>query len=160
MLNRRFSYPTAEKLVEVFSKHQVDYLFIGKAGAILYGFPDTTQDVDIFPKRDKSNGENIVKALKELGFEVDKILEKAIIEGKDFIQIRGGPFDLDLIFAPDGIESYDKAKERAQIIAGKFPVASLKDIINSKKAAGRKRDKEVLERLEDFYKFLEKKDNE
>lgn len=156
MANKNFSYPIAEKLVKVFAKHRVEYLIIGKSGAILYGFPDTTQDVDLFPKKDKSNGNRIVRALKELGFEIDKILGKAIIEGKDFIQIRGGPFDLDLIFAPDGIESYEAVMKRSQMVVGKFPVASLRDIIDSKKAAGRKRDKEVLERLEDFYKFLKK----
>jgi len=155
--NKGFSYPVAEKLATVFSKHEVEYLFIGKSGAILYGFPDTTQDVDLFPKKEKENGERIVMALKDLGFSIDNILGNAIIAGKDFIQIRGGPFDLDLVFAPDGMESYDKALKRAQIIAGKFPVASLKDIINSKRKAGRQRDKEVLTRLEDFYKYLKDK---
>lgn len=154
MVNKAFSYPLAEKLIKVFKKYKVDYLFIGKSGAILYGFPDTTQDIDIFPKKDKSNGERMVRALNDLGFEIDKNLGKAIIEGKDFIQIRGGPFDLDLVFAPDGIESYEKAKERSQMIAGKFPVAALEDIINSKKVAGRRRDREVLERLKEFNKFL------
>jgi hypothetical protein len=33
----------------------------------------------------------------------------AIERGKDFVQIRSGPFDLDLVFAPDGIERFDEA---------------------------------------------------
>ena len=32
-----------------------------------------------------------------------------ILRGKDFIQLKNGPFDLDLIFAPDGIESFAHA---------------------------------------------------
>lgn len=149
-----FSYPVAEKLADVFAKHQVEYLFIGKSGAILYGFPDTTQDVDLFPKKEKDNGRRIVRALQELGFDVDNTLRNAIIAGRDFVQIRGGPFDLDLVFAPDGIASFEAAKKRARVIAGKFPAASLQDIINSKKKAGRQRDKEVLDRLEEFRKYL------
>ena len=35
------------KLAEVFDSHRVRYLFIGKGGAILYGYPGTTQDIDI-----------------------------------------------------------------------------------------------------------------
>ena len=36
--------------------------------------------------------------------------ESAEIErGKDFIQLKNCPFDLDLIFAPDGIESFQDA---------------------------------------------------
>jgi hypothetical protein len=154
MADRAFSYPAAEKLAKVFTQYKVEYLFIGKSGAILYGFPDTTQDIDLFPRKNSENGRRIVAALKKLGFDIDKALTKAIISGKDFIQIRGGPIDLDLIFAPDGIDSYDQAKKSAEVIGGKFPVASLKDIINSKKKAGRQRDKEVLDRLQDFYKYL------
>ncbi len=154
MESKVISYKTAEKLANVFLKYEIEYLFIGKGGAILYGFPDTTQDIDIFPKKDPENGKKIVSALIELGFEVDEKLEKAIIEGKDFIQIRGGPIDIDLVFAPDGIESFEEAKKRATMIEEKFFVASLSDIIESKRKAGRKRDKEVLERLESFLKYL------
>lgn len=152
-----FSYPVAEKLAEIFAKYKVEYLFIGKSGAILYGFPDTTQDVDLFPKKDKENGIRIVKALRNLGFRINATLKNAIIAGKDLIQIRGGPFDLDLVYAPDGIESFSTAKKKMNMIAGKFPAASLDDIINSKKKAGRQRDKEVLTRLEDFHKYLKAK---
>lgn len=89
-----FSYRIAERLAEVFSEYRVDYLFIGRSDAILYGFPDTTQDVDIFPRKDPENGERLLKALRRLGFAIDDPLRDAIIEGKDFIQIRGGPFDI------------------------------------------------------------------
>ncbi len=39
----RFDYPQAEEIQDCFSRHGVRYLFIGKAGAILLGFPDTTK---------------------------------------------------------------------------------------------------------------------
>jgi hypothetical protein len=32
-----------------------------------------------------------------------------IRQGKDFIQIKNGPFDIDLIFAPNGFETFAKA---------------------------------------------------
>jgi len=146
------------KLAEVFSKYGVEYIFIGKGAAILYGYPGTTQDIDIFPKKSEENCVKIINALKELGFEINDELEKAILSGKDFIQIRGGPFPLDIIFAPDGIESYDKAKKRSKLIDGKFPCASIDDIIASKRAAGRKRDKEELLRLEAFREYLKNKE--
>lgn len=158
--NRAFSYRIAEKLASAFGRNGVEYLFIGKSGAILYGFPDTTQDVDIFPRKDPENGKRLVAALEELGFEIEDPLERAILEGKDFIQIRGGPFDVDLVFAPDGIESFEEAEKRSELIEGRFPVAALGDIINSKKAAGRQRDREVLQRLVAFHKFLEESEKE
>ena len=71
-----------------------------------------------------------------------------------FVQIRTGPFDVDLIFAPDGIESFEDAKKRSTLVDGKFPVAALRDIIASKKAANRQKDRESLPRLEAFAEYL------
>lgn len=151
---RVFSSRMLEDLARVFAKHGVQYLLIGKSGAIVYGFPDTTQDIDIFPEKSRENSQRISAALKELGFHLDEPLEKAILQGKDFIQIRGEPFDIDLVFAPDGIESYAQAMRRASLLEGKYPVASLDDIIKSKRIAARQKDKEVLDRLEAFAKYL------
>jgi len=145
------------RLVEVFNKWGVKYLFIGKGAAILYGYPGTTQDIDIFPKKSEENCKNLVGALKELEFIMDKTLEEGIIEGKDFIQIRGGPFPFDIVFAPDGIESFDEAEKRKTLIDDRFPCASIEDIIESKRAAKRQRDKEELPRLEAFKDELKKR---
>jgi len=145
------------RLTEVFEGHGIRYLFIGKGAAILYGYPGTTQDIDIFPEKTEANGKKLLDALKELGFEMDNELEEAIASGKDFIQIRGGPIPLDLVFAPDGIESFERAEMRKALIDGKFPCASLDDIIESKKAAKRQRDREELPRLEAFRDELKRR---
>ena len=145
------------RLVEVLHKHGVRYLFIGKGAAIFYGYPGTTQDIDIFPKKSEENCKNLAEALKELGFGMDKRLEEGIITGKDFIQIRGGPFPIDIVFAPDGIESFDEAEKRKTLIDDRFPCASIEDIIESKRAAKRQRDKEELPRLEAFMDELKKR---
>lgn len=137
----------AKKVAEIFKAHGVAYLFIGKFGAILYGYPGTTQDIDIYPSKSRSNCEKLVNALGDLGFACDAILRDAILTGKDFIQIRGGPFPLDIIFAPDGIGSFEEAQTRAQTIDDLYRCASIDDIIESKRAAGRQRDKEEIPRL-------------
>ena len=145
------------ELAEVFVRHDVKYLFIGKGSAILYGYPGTTQDIDIFPKKSKENCKNLVSALKNLGFAIDKVLEEGIIAGKDFIQIRGGPFPLDIVFAPDGIESFEKAEKHSNLIDGQFPCASIDDIIESKRSANRQRDREELPRLKAFRDELKRR---
>ena len=154
MPDRAFSYRLGELLAEVFGRHGVEYLFIGKSGAIFHGYPDTTQDADLFPRKSIENGTRIVAALRDLGFLVDDRLEKELVAGKDFVQIRNGPFDVDLIFAPDGIESFDEARKRSVLVDGRFPVASLLDIIRSKRAANRAKDRESLPRLEAFAEYL------
>jgi hypothetical protein len=133
----------------------VRYLFIGKAGAIILGFPDTTQDVDIFPDKDPENSARLVAALKDLGFSLEPERESEILRGKDFVEVKDGPFDIDLIFAPDGIEHFEDAWSRKAQIEG-FMVCSLDDIIESKRAANRAKDRESLDRLVEFRDYLKK----
>jgi hypothetical protein len=139
----------AQEVAKAFNAAGVDYLFIGKSAAILLGYPGTTQDVDVFPAKSVENGQLMVKALLELGFILDDNTQTEIIRGKDFVQLKDGPFDLDLIFAPDGIESFAEAKSRA-VQEDIFPVANLRDIIASKKASGRMKDRLDLHLLELF----------
>lgn len=144
-----FEYRQAEEIRDAFARNGVRYLFIGKSGAILLGFPDTTQDADIFVEKSRENGRKIAIALKELGFDLtaDEIAD--IERGKDFVQIKTGPFDLDLIFAPDGIERFEDAWRRRVDVEG-FPVCHPDDIIASKEAAKRAKDRESLPRLKSF----------
>jgi hypothetical protein len=146
---REFRPLQAEEIARAFHDHGVAYLFIGKSGAILLGFPGTTQDVDLFPERSPENGRRIVAALRSLTFEISADLEQEIIQGKDFVQIKTGPFDVDLVFAPDGIVSFAAAKARG-VTEGLFPVANLRDIIASKRASNRQKDRMDLPMLESF----------
>ena len=145
----------AEEIARAFEEEGVEYLFIGKSGAILLGYPGTTQDVHIFPAATPENGRRIVLALRKVGFEIGVELERDITSGKDFVQIKTGPFDVDLVFAPDGIKSFTEAKERG-LSEGIFRVANLRDIIASKRASGRQKDLIELPLLESFRVEYEK----
>ncbi len=150
-----FEYRQAQEVQELFARWGVKYLFLGKSAAILLGFPDTTQDVDIFPLKSVENGKALVSALQELGFLLNEQESNEIIRGKDFVQLKNGPFDLDLIFAPDGIESFVEAWERRIEVEG-FPVCHPDDIIASKQAANRVKDRESLPRLIAFRDYWRK----
>lgn len=78
---------------------QVEYLVIGKTAAILQGYPDTTQDVDLFIEKGPFfNGPSLTRALRELGFELGAEQETDICDDRALIQLRNGPFDVDLVF--------------------------------------------------------------
>ncbi len=150
----QFNPVQAQDVAAAFAAHKVDYMFIGKSGAILLGYPGSTQDVDVYPRKDPENGRRIIGALGDLGFVLDQNLESEILRGKDFIQLKSGPFDIDLVFAPDGIESYEEAKSRMDTSTG-FPVLNIRDIIASKRSAGRPRDAVELPLLEAFREVYE-----
>lgn len=85
----------------------------------------------------------------EIGFPLNALQQEEILRGKDFVQLREGPFDLDLVFAPDGIERFEDAVKRSLVVEG-LPVCHIDDIIRSKEEAGRVKDRESLPRLRAF----------
>ena len=155
-MNRpQFQPEQAREIARAFAAEGVEYVFIGKSAAILMGFPAVTQEVNVFPEKSPANGARIVTALRRVGFEMDAATEEAIRRGKDFVQLKSGPFDLDLVFAPDGIENFAAAKARSLNLEG-FPVANLRDIIASKRASGREKDLLDLPLLERFREEFER----
>lgn len=147
-----FEYRQAQEVRDALARHGVRYLFIGKSGAILLGFPDTTQDAVLFVQREAGNCKALVTALRDLGFALTSDQAADIERGKDFIQLKNGPFDLDLIFAPDGIERFEDAWHRRVDVEG-FPVCHIDDIIASKAATNRVKDRESLPRLRSFREY-------
>jgi hypothetical protein len=151
-----FEYRQAQEIRDRFQRHGIRYLFIGKSGAILLGYPDTTQDADLFVEKTPANCAALASALLELGFALNETHAADVRRGKDFIQLKNGPFDLDLVFAPDGIERFEDAWQRRVEVEG-FPVCHLDDIIASKAATNRQKDRESLPRLRSFREYWMKR---
>lgn len=151
-----FEYRQAAEVRDAFARHDVRALFLGKSGAILLGFPDSGSAVELFVEKSPQNGRALVAALRELGFDLQQNQIADIERGRDFVQLKNGPFDLDLIFAPDGIETFQEAWRRRVEVEG-FLVCSLDDIIASKTAANRRKDRESLERLRAFRDWWKQK---
>lgn len=91
-----FEYRQAEEIRDAMAAFGVRYLFLGKSGAILLGFPDTTQDVDVFVAKSEENCRALTRALARLGFELTAEEIEQLLHGKDVVQLKNGPFDLDL----------------------------------------------------------------
>ena len=149
-----FEYRQAQEIRDTLHRYGVRYLFIGKSGAILLGFPDTTQDADLFVEKDINNGRALVAGLRELGFTLTIEQANDIERGRDFVQLNNGPFDLDLVFAPIG--RFADAWARRVDVEG-FPVCHPDDIIASKVAANRVKDRESLPRILAFRDYWKEK---
>lgn len=112
--------------------------------------------MDVFVPKHRENSQRLVDALEELGFKVETTRLEEILRGNDFVEIKDGTFYVDLIFAPDGIERLEDAWGRRLQVSG-FTLCHLDDIIQSKEAANRLKDRESLERLRDFREYLRSK---
>jgi hypothetical protein len=148
------------RLLEVLSRHGVDYVLIGGLAGALHGSPAATNDADICPARTPDNLSRLAAALVELearirtesepdGLSFDRSPE--FLATVELLNTTTAAGDLDISFAPTGTDGYDDLAERAvsfDIDETRVLVASLDDVIHSKRTAGRPKDLATLPVLE------------
>jgi hypothetical protein len=160
---------TPQEVFAVLDRHGVRYVLIGGLAAILHGAPHLTTDVDIVPEDDRQNVERLSGALKELNARIRVSGEPEGIpfdhSGESLARARIWNLvtdrgNLDLTFVPSGTRGFDDLVRdvRPMVVRGiEVPVASLADVIRSKEAAGRERDRLVLPTLRRLLDETERK---
>lgn len=150
----------APRIVEVLNRHQVAYVVIGAYAAQLHGAPiRKTEDIDVTPSRARENLDRLSQALKELGARVRTVgVPGGLAFDHDGVSLGQALMwnltcahgDFDISFQPSGTEGFDDLELGAVTrTIGDVPamVASLEDVIRSKRAAGRPKDIAVLPTL-------------
>jgi hypothetical protein len=145
-----------ELILEVLARHRVRHVLIGGFAAVIHGSPYVTIDLDVVPDSSAENLERLSAALDDMNARVWTPSEPD-----------GIPFDhagsalaavgmwnlvtdfgrLDIAFEPSGTAGYaDVARDAVHltILGAEVDVASLADVIRSKEAAGREKDRLVL----------------
>ena len=127
----------------------LEAVLIGNAAAALQGAPVTTIDFDFLFRRTPRN----LAKLKKLATSLGATILRPYYPASDLFRIvrDDDGLQLDFMVTIHGIRSYAGIRDRASLIdvgGTVLRVASLADIIRSKRAAGRPRDLAVLEVLE------------
>jgi hypothetical protein len=145
-----------ERILGVLVDHGVRFVLVGGFAAVIHGSPYVTTDVDVVPERSEGNLSRLSDALRAMHARVWTPTEPD-----------GVPFDhdarslaevnvwnlvtdhgrLDLTFAPSGTSGFDDLDRdalRLSILGVDVDVASLADVIRSREAAGREKDRLVL----------------
>lgn len=127
----------------------LEAVLIGNAAAALRGAPVTTVDLDFLFRRTPRN----VQKLKQLAARLHATVLRPYYPVSDLFRIvrDDDGLQLDFMGSIHGIRSFEGLRDRGSVlrIAGiEICVASLDDVIRSKRAAGRPRDLAVLDLLE------------
>ena len=144
-----------QEILRVLREHHVLFVVIGGFAAYLYGSPLPTEDVDVVPTSEKNNLTRLSDALRELDARVRNGDDDPLPFAHDAMSLAGSTFwnlttrfgDLDLSFQPSGTQGYDDLRRDAtEVVLRGTPVllASLQDIVRSKEAAGRDKDRRAL----------------
>jgi hypothetical protein len=144
-----------DRILEVLTRHAVECVVIGGFAAYLQGSPIPTVDVDITPAQDPANFGRLSSALTELdacvraegvepvpfAHDADSLAAVAVWN----LTTRYG--DLDISLVPTGTRGYeDLRRDAVEVSLRGTPVllSSLADIVRSKGAAGRDKDRRAL----------------
>ena len=141
------------KLVQAATKVGLEFIVVGMTAGVLHGAPVMTQDIDILVRDTPTNRKKLHALCKKLG---DARLMK-LHALSDILTIVGADLPVDVIFdrLPGNLK-FEAIRKRANLInLGKTRVriASLEDIIASKKASGRPKDKAHILVLKDVIKI-------
>jgi hypothetical protein len=151
-----------QEILRVLDEHRVRYVLIGGLAAVLHGAAHVTTDVDVVPEDARANLDRLSAALKELharirvSGEPDGVPFDHSAESLSRVRVwnlQTSKGDLDITFEPSGTRGYDDLRRdvmKMQVRGIDVPVASLADVVRSKEAAGRARDRAVLPALREL----------
>lgn len=145
-----------ECLFRVLGDHGVEYVLIGGLAAVLHGSTALTNDADIVPARDRTNLERLSQALRSLdarlrvpespeGVSFDP--HPSLLDSMAMLNLTTRCGDLDVALAPAALDDYGALVARSETfeLAGcRVKVAALADLIRSKEAADRPKDRATL----------------
>jgi hypothetical protein len=153
-------------IVDVLNRHRVKYVVIGGVAGAAWALSEgvdllPTEDIDVTPEAGRANLQRLSAALKELDARVrsDAVPSglpfdhdgESLAKGQTWNLIcRHGPIDISI--RPSGTGGYDDLADRARVVAVQgidTPLADLADIIRSKRAADRPKDRLTLPGLEE-----------
>jgi predicted nucleotidyltransferase len=141
--------PLLETIARVLHENGLEAVLIGNAAAALHGAPVTTVDFDFLFRQTPRN----IAKLKAVAKSLDAVILRPYYPSSGLFRIARDEdgLQIDFMTTIDGIKSFESL--RAQSQAADFDgcallIASLDAVISSKRAAGRPRDKAVLDILE------------
>jgi hypothetical protein len=143
------------EIVEVLVRHGVACVLIGGFAAYMHGSPLPTEDVDIVPAMSPDNYARLSDALHELEAKVRAVGVEPLPFDHDAASLAAVQVwslatkygDLDITARPSGTQGYDDLRRDASEVdigGVRILLASLADIVRSKEAAGRDKDRRAL----------------
>ena len=159
----------ADQILKTLLGSQVRFVLIGGLASQVHGSPSLTGDVDICFALDGDNLRRLSDALAALAA-IRRGLEEGINAPIDHRALRAGDVftlstrfgDLDLLAHPEPSLDFESLQSRsiaAEIFGLEIRVASLEDLMDMKRAAGRPKDRIELEILGALREELDRRDD-
>ena len=161
----------APAIIAALQQHDVRFVVIGGVAAIAHGSPLPTEDLDVTPDRAPENVESLVEALRDLDAKlrtergaVAFPLDAHMLAAAEIWTLTTRAGDLDLVFDPPGTRGYDDLRRGAVALdlgaGAPVLVAALPDVIRSKEASNREKDRMQLPALRRTLEVVRRRERE
>lgn len=142
--------PILGEVLKAMNLHRLEAVMIGNAAGALHGAPVTTMDIDFMFRETPLNLRKLKAVAKSLG----GVILRPFYPVSKLYRLCNDDRGIQLDFLPviHGIRSFEGLKARSsevEILGERLLLASLEDIVKSKRSAGRARDLAVLPTLEE-----------
>jgi hypothetical protein len=143
-----------KEFIELLNVNKVKYLVVGGYAVGFHGHPRYTKDIDLWVLMKPDNALNIIKSVKEFGFESLGLEEEDFLNSDNIIQLGFPPNRIDLLTEIAGVEfeSCYSNKLTIEFEGVTIPFISLNDLIKNKQTSGRLQDLADAEKLEKLKK--------
>ncbi len=139
-----------KELLELFNKHNVEYVIVGAYALAFHGCPRYTGDLDILVKHDQDNATRIIEAIKEFGFESLNLTVEDFSSEEKVIQLGVPPIRIDILTSLTGVTWKQVFTHQIKSQYGDIPVYFIgkNEFIANKKALGRHKDLADIESID------------
>jgi predicted nucleotidyltransferase len=137
--------------IQALNNHSVEYILVGGYAVILHGYRRVTGDMNIWVNRTKENYIKISHAFAEFGLPLFDMAEQKFMDPgtADVFSFGRPPVSIDIITRLKGVE-FNNAFSQAQTFDENglmIRFIHLNNLIQAKKAAGRHKDLDDIEKL-------------
>lgn len=140
--------PDFKEFLKLFNDYKVRYLLIGGYAVGYYGYPRTTNDMDVWVALDRENAERVTAALKAFGFDTPELSPNLFLYD-NIVRMGVPPLRIEVLTAISGVSFDDCYAECVEEVFDGVPVnlISLPRLKQNKQASGRHKDLDDLEHL-------------
>jgi hypothetical protein len=131
------------------TSNKVKYLMVGGHAVSYHGHPRSTGDLDIWVEISEDNAENLVKSIKEFGFDLPDLTVDLFLEEHRIARMGYPPLRIDILTSISGVEFSSCYERRVVIEIDDFIVNILNfdDLIKNKSSTNRFKDNDDIENL-------------
>ena len=139
------------EFIKAFNKTKVEYLLVGGYSVIIHGYNRATGDMDLWVRRSADNYKKIVKAFSIFRMPLFDMTADAFLNehGNNVYTFGRKPVAIDIMTSCKGLDFDDtfKSAKWIEFEGLQINVINLDNLIQAKKASGRHKDLDDIEKL-------------